>query len=342
MIQRLRYLHRVYIWRSESGNFKNSRCTISSFRLPVSIGYLASGAFFESFRCGRKITIRHFSNLRFMGYTSILICMTLGFLAACSAAYFQKKNNSDGTFISACAAAGLILITGLFQFDQQNRDGAKIKEQQDYINNYISGGKDNKPIFYFTEHIQPEDSCINISFNLINTGKFPLQNIYYQLTDEASLICDFTKLHPWFDKDTFSLPITKEQEDTFSKFQNSYEYLQQKEKFGNIPNLPTMVGQTIQNCKLPRSCVSTRYIVSVGWNNQHYMATLVLTASNDKKKLPFKLSKLQILNESMKAQPDLLEFFPTMSESFLDEYLHGISKNLDTSNSITPTTHQYY
>lgn len=277
-----------------------------------------------------------------MESTSILICLTLCFLSACSAAYFQKKNNPDGTFISACIAAGLILITGLFQFDQQKRDGTKIKEQQDYINNYISGGSDNKPIFYFTEHFQPEDSCINISFNLINTGKYPLQNIYYQLTDEESLICEFANLHPWFDKDTFSVPVTREQEDTLSKFQNSSEYLQRKEKFGNIPNLPKMIGQTIQNCKLPRSLLSARYIISIAWNNQSYMAILTLSATNDKKKLPFRLTKLQILNDSMKAQPDLLEFFPTMPESFLDDYLHGISKSLDTSNSILPTPHQYH
>lgn len=261
---------------------------------------------------------------------TILLCGIATVILTLLAAWYTYQNIQKTVYICAVFSAGLGIVTLILTLLQQSEDDKEIKRVNDLLiqrteeaAGYATGGLGNKPFMLITIHRQ-DDGNFNSSFQLKNFGKYPLSNIYYEITDSETLQYNCMK-----DLHLDRVPkLSNEQVMSINKY--SQQHPEMKDINGDLPNLPKNVGRVIFNGKVQKSTPHLMYLVKLCWNNEVYFITFQYERKSEKE--DFKLYNLHITDGENKQVMDAKEFFPLIPTEFWD----GFNTKLDN----TPSTWQ--
>lgn len=238
----------------------------------------------------------------------ILILGIVAVLLAAATAYYTFKNKANLIYVTAILAAVVSLITLVATQIKQSQDDKEIErvnklliEKTEEAAGFATGGNDNKPFMKVFIYKDQDDVFIS-SFSILNLGKYPLSNIYYEITDSYSGTCMFLKENHL----KGSKEMSAEQFMELNHYNNSHTEL--RDIKGDLPNLPKNVTRPVYQGKVEAMMPLVTYQVKLFWNNQVYFIDYEFErkkASDD-----FKLTSLRIKDENFKPISDLKTFFP--------------------------------
>ncbi|SHN45486.1 hypothetical protein [Chitinophaga sp. CF418] len=233
--------------------------------------------------------------------TFILVLGIIAVLLAIATAYYTFKNKATLVYVTAVLAAVVSLITLVATQIKQNQDDQEIERVNELLTGFASGGDGNKP-FMKVFLYKGEDGFFTSSFSIMNLGKYPLSNIYYEITDTYSGTCQFLKENHLHSIKRMSADQVME----LNQYNNHHVEL--REIKGDLTNLPKNVVRSVYQGKVEASMPLVTYQVKMFWNNQVYFIDYELerkTVDDD-----FKVTALRIKDENFKPVSNLKTFFP--------------------------------
>src|ERR1700742_1329819 len=118
----------------------------------------------------------------------IIVFSILAILSAFFIAYFEYRKKRNMVFLGALLSMIFGILSFILQQIQQTKDGKVIDE----IEGYASGGIDNNPIVSVVFEKQKDSSYWSF-FRIFNFGKFPLKDIFYEISDSYTTQYNFSK-----------------------------------------------------------------------------------------------------------------------------------------------------
>lgn len=247
------------------------------------------------------------------------ILLTVSSLIIIASGFFSlldsNKNLKSFVLFGLLVLGALIaLIHGIYS----HIEAEKVNEQ---LIGYASGGVGNKPVLIFSL-AKKEDGTYSSLFSIRNFGKYPLNNVRYEISDTYTVQADAYKALGL----NSSSRLTEEQIMQLNKYQQ--EHQEKTIVQGNIPNISKDVSEPLPyRGKIIENMPAVMYLIKLTWNNNYYTAVYEFVKDGSGQYVPLDIN---ITGEDGEKAADLKEFFPLVPAGFWG----GFPTKLDSTSKV--------